>query len=238
MKVLTWNFSNEREKSDSIQGRIFGTDDQHTVSDIYGHIGNYDALVNFSDDFATAKTTDFQDEVGATRTLADITRHGGSIWDSLPQEDMALRTSGRGFDELDIGIFYYGRSNDYEMRGFKSINDIKSAVRKAGEPFDSYVSPDLLPAPVISSDGPQVLDVPNNAYLAAYNIVPQVHMQRRTYARADMDAKEGIVPIAFESVNTVTGNFADIYAADQRQAVMKKALFVDRSYGIYGAGPT
>jgi hypothetical protein len=246
----SWNFRLESQKADAIQGWTFGEEQKQTIPDTYGHIANYDALVDYGADFqpleeksSWSKTPAF----AATKGLGDIVRQGSGVEsDKVSQRDIAMRTSGRGFDELDMQIKFYGRTNHYDIRGLKSSHEhrdmnvnsaIKDGINHAHQM--PYVASELahLSEYDVKQDAPD-LAVPNGAYAVNAAAPSSIHhMEQKTYARADFDAKDASYSHKFESVRTLDdgGDLSSgYYAAEERTEMMKRALFVDRSYGAYG----
>jgi hypothetical protein len=214
MDANSWNFKTEKAKSSFIQGRVFGEAAETTIPDAYGHIANYDALVNFSADF-----------VG--NPMGDIEGGPAGMYDDLTQSQMAIRTSGRGYEALDMAVSFYGKDNEYNGRGFKMAALHRSVVAAGGLPEGApYVPSDLVHLPQYENSGSAPpLPVANGAFDRSATLpVSGPSMRMGTYARSDMLHSVRRPPV--DGLDSIAASF---YAAEARAAMMERTLFVERA---------
>jgi hypothetical protein len=231
LNTNAWNLRTEAAKADSIQGRIFGDIamvNAATIPDAYGHISNHDALINFGPTFVDPKEADEDEDPPGPM----------SMWGDVSPLDMAIFTSGRGYEALDVECMYYGNTNEYDREGFQVAQQHRDLIEEQGmTQGHPNVSSELVhPTASLVSTGdaggtPPPIVPPNDAFGSTDSkasdlmSIQQSRMKVGTHARSS-----GVDNVRRVDTQGLDAIAAPYYDADKRAAEMKRTLFVREAY--------
>jgi hypothetical protein len=220
-----WNMRTEAAKADSIQGRIFGDVkmvNAVTIPDAYGHISNYDALINFGSDFLKLDKEPPPENSSM------------SMWGDLSQLDIAMFTSGRGHDELDMEFTYYGNTNEYDRHGFAVREGLRDNIHAQGlmEGHPNVSSELVHPKSTIDNrdDNPPPITPPNGAFGSTDSISMDINSLQQSRIKVSTHAQTGIDNVRLADTKGLDSIAAPYYGAEQRTLEMQRTLFVRDAY--------
>lgn len=230
LSTNAWNFRTEAAKADSIQGRIFGdnamVNTASIIPDAYGHISNQDALINFASDFMA-----IDEDANADKPIAPM-------WGDVSLRDMAIFTSGRGYQALDMECMYYGNTNEYDREGFQVKQQHRDLIEEQGlAPGHPNVSSELLhPTQSLVSVGddggsPPPIVPPNGAFGSTDSMSSDLMSIQQSRIKVGTQARtSGVDNVRRVDTQGLDAIAAPYYDADKRAAEMKRTLFVREAY--------